>query len=172
MSLYIFWNNLYSIQQTKQDEVEEHIYQHCILLGLFRFGVAFADVCNTGWHGESGLRQSGRHLTVRFYKADWKGKLEWGEWEKIILPYHMAAADARYNNAHRAHSFTTDTARVGGEPSSEILGSTAPHHSPRCVTIPTTATSIKAGLHILTTEGSEGKKWRWIQESQTMAAPI
>jgi hypothetical protein len=36
----------------------------------------------------------------------------------------MAAADARYNNAHRAHSFTTDTARVGGEPSSEILGST------------------------------------------------
>ncbi|KAN0138819.1 hypothetical protein V8E53_003207 [Lactarius tabidus] len=53
---------------------------------------------------------------------------------------------------------------------------TPPHRGPHRVTIPTTAASIEAGQLVLTTEGSEVKKWQqWMQESQqmpTMPGPI
>ncbi|KAN0123657.1 hypothetical protein V8E53_015921 [Lactarius tabidus] len=192
MAFYVFWDTLYSAQQDKHKEVEDWLYRHCELRGFHN--VVFVEMHCTGWHGESKLAQSGRHVTTNLFREDWS---------KITTAHVYYLLEAIASSLHYCpHHFhlhcphlTTYTqaianaTRYNKHPLSPILhrqfivqffnliGSAyinsdffrPPCHGPRCITIPTTAASVKAGRLVLTTEGSEVKKWQqWMQESQQM----
>ncbi|KAH9022544.1 hypothetical protein EDB85DRAFT_1895180 [Lactarius pseudohatsudake] len=66
MTFIIVWNGLYNANKEERNAVEERVQAHLVRRKLWRRKVKFAFMRPTGWHGESGVAESGGHITVDF----------------------------------------------------------------------------------------------------------